>query len=216
MQKGAIFDMDGTLIDTERIYQKGWFSVAPEFGEKSSMELARAVSGTSGEQMRQVVNRFYPKVDPELYVQRVIEFVKEETVKHIDLMPGVTDILKFFAENGVKMAVASSSPTEVIKTNLGQVGIIDYFDALIGGDQIKCGKPAPDIFLKAAASINLSPGDCYVFEDSLNGVRAAHAAKCTAVMIPDQVPPTDEIRKIADAIIPSLVDALAAVKRGEL
>lgn len=212
MKKGAIFDMDGTLIDTERLYQKGWFAVAEEFGEKPSMELAKAVSGTSGPQMVEVVNGFYPNVDPYRYTERVIEFVKKETENKIDLMPNVKEILRFFKENGVKTAVASSSPDDVIKNNLSRVGIIDEFSAFIGGNQITRGKPAPDIFLKAAELIGIAPEDCYVFEDSLNGVRAAAAAKCAAIMIPDQVQPTDEIRGIATAIFPSLGAALEAIR----
>ena len=216
MKKGAIFDMDGTLIDTERLYQQGWFSVAEEFGEKSSMDLAKSVSGTSNDQMREVVHSFYPNVDADLYVERVIAFVKKRTDEHIDLMPGVREILQFFKDNGIKMSVASSSPKEIIKINLTRVGIADYFDEFVSGEEVENGKPEPDIFLRAAKLIAISPEECYAFEDSLNGIRAAAAAGCAAIMIPDQVEPTEDIKKLTVAICPSLNDALAAIKTGRL
>ena len=112
--------------------------------------------------------------------------------------------------------VASSSHSDMIKSNLQRVGVWEFFDGAVGGNEIKNGKPAPYILLKAAECIGLTPTDCYVFEVSLNGVRAAAAANSVAVMIPDQVPPTEEIEKIATAIYPSLVDALKAIKNGDL
>ena len=213
MKRGAIFDMDGTLLDTEKVYQEGWHDVALEFGEEPSWELAHLESGASGPYMYETVKRFYPNVDPHEYVEHVIAYMQRKTAEHIDLMPGVTEILSFFKENDVRLAVASSSPREIIKANLDRVGVLDYFEVIVAGEEVAHGKPSPDIFLKAAELLKLPPEDCYVFEDSLNGMRAGAAAKCAAVMIPDQVAPTDEIRALATAIYPSLTDALTAIKR---
>ncbi len=217
MKRGAIFDMDGTLLDTERIYQEGWYNVARDFGEEPNWELAKLESGASGPYMYETVTKFFPKVDPHEYVEHVIAYMTRKTNEHISLMPGVTEILTFFKDNGVKLAVASSSPREVIEKNLARVEILDFFGrGIVAGTEVQHGKPAPDIFLKTAALLELAPEDCYVFEDSLNGMRAAAAAKCAAVMIPDQVAPTDEIKNLATAIYPSLNDAMAAIKDGRL
>ena len=122
------------------------------------------------------------------------------------------EILKFFEENGVKMAIASSSSIEVITKNLERADIKKYFSAIVSGDDVEHGKPAPDIFLKAAEKINLPASECYVFEDSFNGIRGAYAAGCTPVMIPDTVQPTDEIKKLCAGIYPNLLDAMNAIK----
>ena len=216
MNRGAIFDMDGTLIDTEKLYQEGWLSVAHTFGLKPSLDLAHSVSGTSGEQMYAVVRRFYPDVDIAEYVRRVISYVDDKTSKEIRLMTGVKDILQFFKDQGVKMAVASASPKDIIKRNLTNAGIIDYFDTLVSGEEVNNGKPAPDIFLCASKRIDIAAKECYVFEDSLNGIKAAVAAKCTAIMIPDTVQPDELTKKTAAAIYPSLAEALAAVRDGRI
>ena len=89
---------------------------------------------------------------------------------------------------------ASSSDRKDIEENLKTAGIRDYFRAVVGGDQVEKGKPDPEIFLRAAKALELSPEDCYIFEDSFNGIRAAHAAGGMAVMIPDQVQPDEEIK----------------------
>ena len=85
--------MDGTLLDTERIYQEGWYNVAKDFGEEPSRELAQSVSGASGPYMYSLVNKFYPKIDAHEYVEHVVAYTKHKTEERLDLMPGVREIL---------------------------------------------------------------------------------------------------------------------------
>ena len=136
--------------------------------------------------------------------------------KKLELMAGVEDILKFFQGEGISMAVASSAPVEVIEQNLARKNLRGYFKVLVGGNEVSNGKPAPDIFLLAAKKLNLAPEDCYIFEDSLNGIRAAAASGGAAIMIPDTVQPTDEIKKLCAAIFPSLHEARQAIMEGKL
>jgi HAD hydrolase, family IA, variant 3 len=103
-----------------------------------------------------------------------------------------------------------------IEKNLTQSGLRDYFDVIVGGDHVAHGKPAPDIFLLASDRIGIQPMDSYVFEDGYNGLRGAAAAGCTPVMIPDTMPPTDEMREICAGIYPSLLAALDAVQQGRI
>ena len=114
------------------------------------------------------------------------------------------------------MAVASSAPVEVIEKNLLRTNLRGYFDVLVGGDKVSNGKPAPDIFLLAAKELNLEPSDCYIFEDSFNGIRAANSAGGFAIMIPDTIQPTEEIKNLCSAIYPSLIEARRAIKEGRL
>lgn len=216
MKRGAIFDMDGTLFDTEKYYRKAWFDAAPEFGEEPNIAFTEAVSGTSsGEEFVRVIKSFYPNIDAPAYLNRVIELVHDWSEEKLIVMPGVEKILPFLKSAGVTCAVASSSPTDLIERNLQRTNLRGYFAAIVGGDQVSNGKPAPDIFLLAAKKINLPANDCYVFEDSRNGILAAKAATCTPVLIIDQYKPTDDIKKIC-TVFKNLSAAQLAISEGRL
>ena len=213
MKKGAIFDMDGTLFDSEKVYKNSWIETAKYFGRERGAELADKVSGAGEAGCRQMIHEFYPDVDIDKFFMHVVNTaVKVFENDGVEMMKGVLEILKFFEENGVKMAIASSSSIEVITKNLERADIKKYFSAIVSGDDVEHGKPAPDIFLKAAEKINLPVSECYVFEDSFNGIRGAYAAGCTPVMIPDTVQPTDEIKKLCAGIYPNLLDAMNALE----
>ena len=217
MKHGAIFDMDGTLFDTEKLYRQAWLDVAAEFGEEKNYELPTAISGTNlGEESYAVIRRFYPNIDAEAYLARVLVEVRAAAERNLELMTGVEEILDFFKSAGVAMAVASSAPVAVIEKNLTRANLRGYFKVLVGGDLVTNGKPAPDIFQLAAERLNLAPKDCYIFEDSLNGIRAAAASGGAAIMIPDTVQPTEDIKKICAAIFPNLNAARRAIEEKRL
>ncbi len=216
MKKGAIFDMDGLLLDTERVYRDSWKIVADEFGIEHNLEFPKAVCGTSGSSMIAVVEKYYPQVDAKAFIEACLFHVHESVSKSVPEKRGMREILNYFKEKGVKIAVASSSEIEVIKGNLQKVGVLDKFDAVVSGLQLEHGKPAPDIFLEAARQIGCDPKDCYVFEDGRSGIRAGAAAGCTTIMIPDLTEPDEELKSLTAAIYPSLFDAMEAVERGEI
>ena len=217
MKRGAIFDMDGTLFDTEKLYRQAWLDVAEELGLEKNYELPTAISGTNlGEESYQVIKRFYPDADAEIYLERVLQEVRAASERELELKEGTEEILKFFKAAGVSMAVASSAPVAVIEKNLTRSNLRGYFKILVGGDKVANGKPAPDIFLLAAKELNLASSDCYIFEDSFNGIRSAAAAGGVAIMIPDTVQPTEEIKKICAAIFPNLNVAKQAIMEGHL
>lgn len=217
MRRGAIFDMDGTLFDTEKLYRQAWLDAAEEFGEERNPGVAIEGAGTNmGEQTRQVVKKYFPNIDADKYIARVLELAREIPKQQLILMPGVEDILNYFQAQGVVMAIASSAPVKVIEDNLTRTNLRDYFKALIGGDSVANSKPAPDIFLKAADELNLPATDCYIFEDSFNGIRAANASGGVAIMIPDTMEPTDEIKSLCAAIYPNLTQAKRAIREGRL
>ena len=217
MRHGAIFDMDGTLFDTEKLYRHAWLDVAPEFGEKPNPELPIAASGTNmGNESVQIVRKFYPNIDCEKYIARVLELVEACRERGLELMTGVEEILNFFRDAGVKMAVASAAPVTVIEQNLTRKNLRGYFDVLVGGNMVTNGKPAPDIFLLAAKKLNLAASDCYIFEDSFNGIRAANASGGVTIMIPDTMQPTDEIKNLCAGVFDNLLEAQKVITEGRL
>lgn len=217
MKKGAIFDMDGLMFDTERLYGESWMVMAEQFGQVPDPEFHKAAAGTAGETMRALIHRYYPDVDAQQLMDAVYHRVQALTAVEIPEKPGLRKILKGLKAHGLKLAVASSSPQATIERNLRTAGVMEYFDAVVSSihPDIKDGKPSPDVFLFAARQIGIPPEDCYVFEDSLNGIRAGYAAGAVSVMIPDTMEPTEEIRRLCH-VFPDLGAAMDAIEAGEL
>ena len=109
-------------------------------------------------------------------------------------------MLGYLKEKGIRTAIASSSPTDLIISNLKVSGTTDYFDIIVSGKEVEKGKPSPDIFLLAASRLDLDCKDCIIFEDSFNGIRAAHSSGAITIMIPDLIQPTEEIKSLTDGI----------------
>ena len=127
------------------------------------------------------------------------------------LKPGAAEILKFLRDNDIPTGLASSSPRAMIEKVLKPHDVLQYFDTVISGDMVEHGKPDPEIFLKCAAQMSIPESkysETIVIEDSHNGIRAAHAAGMQPVMVPDQLPATDEMHRLSAAVLPSLSDVI--------
>lgn len=183
--KGAIFDMDGLLFDTERVYQQTWREIAGEMGVKLDGGFVKDISGTNGQRMRRVIEQYYHVSDGTAIIEECMGRMREKLSVHVPVKKGVHEILDFFQKKGIRLAVASSSDPGQIESNLETAGIRGYFSAVVSGTQVRRGKPEPDIFLYAAERIGCEPGGCFVFEDSENGIKAGYAAGCITVMVPD-------------------------------
>lgn len=205
--KGAIFDMDGLLFDTERIYQQTWKEIAMERGTALGEGFPKAISGTNGAYMCRVIETYYQVSDGHAIMEECMGRVRDKLSVHVPMKKGVYEILDFFRKKDIRMAVASSSAAEQIESNLETAGIRGYFSAIVSGTEVRHGKPAPDIFLCAAERIGCGPGECFVFEDSENGIKAGHAAGCMTVMVPDLVEASSGIRPYCTKICPDLLQA---------
>lgn len=216
MKKGAIFDQDGLMFDTEAIFSRAWAQAAETLGVIIPDGFHAAVCGSSGEGSRQIIRAWIPEADPDALMELTYRISYEIQSRTLPEKPGLHEILDFFRSHGVKMAVASSSHRLPIERNLEQSGVRDYFEAVVSGEDVSRGKPDPEAFLTAAERLGLSPADCYVFEDSLNGIRAGRAAGCCTVMIPDLIQPGREDAKYYDACVPDLLTAVEQIKNGRL
>lgn len=217
MKKAAIFDMDGLMFDTERLYQESWMALAAEFGQVPDPAFPTAVAGTAGEGMRRVIRSHYPDLDPERFIAACFQRVRSITQSHLPEKPGLRTLLELLKSRGVCMAVASSSQEDIILRNLHTAGVETYFDAVVSSTDpaVRDGKPAPDVFLYAAKKLGVEARECYVLEDSLNGIRAGHAAGALPIMVPDTMEPTEEIRAIC-RVYPDLGAVAEAMAAGEL
>lgn len=210
MINAVIFDMDGLMFDTEALAKKGWLIAGREMRLPIADELIYRVIGLNAASVRKTcMDYFGPEFDYDAFRGRVSAYMQKSLDE--DGMPvkrGLPELLAYLKQNRYRTAVASSSPRATVEDYLRRAGMEDDFSALICGDMIKRGKPEPDIFLKAAELLGAAPENCLVLEDSSNGLRAARAAGIKAIMVPDLIEPTAELRGIACAVCESLHEVI--------
>lgn len=204
--------MDGLLFDTERIYQQTWQEIAVEKGVELGSGFLKAISGTNGAYMCRVIEKYYYVSDGNDIMRECMNRVKEKLSENVPVKRGVREILDSFREKGVRMAVASSGAAEQIASNLKTAGLGEYFYGIISGAEVQHGKPAPDIFLRAAERLRCEPGECLVFEDSENGIKAGYAAGCITVMVPDLIEASSEILPYCTLVCSDLIQAERKVR----
>ena len=214
MIQAVLFDMDGTVFDTEVIYRRCWFRAAKDVGFKEDIDLfLQRVCGLNQADMTAFVYRTYGADAPfEALWGRWLECVDEEMACGIlPLKAGAPDILFAFKERGIKIALVTSSGQKTVARYLQMSGLEGVFDAIVTGNQVTHGKPHPECFLTAAKELGISPAHCAVVEDSPNGIKAAHAAGMYTVMVPDLHPCTQELRPLLWHLCDTLTDLLPLV-----
>ena len=218
MVSGIIFDMDGVLIDSERQSNEGWLWAAGQLGVDMPMWLIDSFKGAPAELCCKFFDDYYKGVidyweAKELRTQHVYKIRETEG---IPVKKGVKDIFEYIRNNGLKCAVATSTRRESAEKTLHEIGVWDYLDAVVYGDEVEHGKPEPDIFLRAAKAIGVNPSEAVVVEDSINGIKAGYAADMRVVHIPDTIAIDDDIRKLTYMVcadLNGLIDVVESINK---
>jgi len=212
--QAAIFDMDGLLLDTERVCLEIFEQACHAVGVPFLRDIYLSVIGKNAVGIEQTLRAGYgPQLDyPSLHNEWRKRY--NAVVKHqaIPVKEGVIELLKWLKQNGVPTAVATSSQREVASAKLRLAELDQYFDVYATGCEVKNGKPDPEIYLLAAERLNIEPEQCLAFEDSNNGVKSAVSANMITYQIPDLVTPSDDVRALGHSIHDSLHDVLHKLK----
>lgn len=204
--RAVIFDMDGLMIDSESIYQRAWLRAIHDFEREMPEEVFRRFLGRNLPDSRALLEEIYGSgFDVSGFLGQCGVLAGEHIEAHgIPHKPGLGNLLAALEARGLPKGVATSMRREWALRSLGSLA--ERFEVLTTGDEVPRGKPAPDIFLLCAERLKATPRECVVLEDSEAGIRAAHAAGMRAIMVPDLVEPTEEIRALAWRVCGSLDD----------
>ena len=208
--------MDGVIFDSERAYIAAYKKLAPKYGLNDFEVIHRACMDSIGANRQKTKEIFFAYVGHEFDYLAYREDVQAELNKNdYVIKPGVYEIFDWLREIGAKIALASSTREVSVRKSLGKADLVKYFDQIVCGDMVSHSKPHPEIFLKAAEKLQVAPETCYVIEDSFNGIRAAHAAGMHPIMVPDILQPDEEIRGLAEVILPSLFEVKEYLEKQE-
>lgn len=206
--KAVVFDMDGVIFDSEKCVLESWKEVANEFGIKDIDKVFTKCIGTNEPTTKKIVFDHFGQDFPyEEYRQRSSAIFHEKYDEgRLPMKPGIKELLQYLTEEGYLVGLASSTKEIHVRQEITDAGLLPYFKNLTCGDMLKKSKPEPDIFLMACDNLSVKPEEAIAIEDSYNGIRAAHRAGMFPIMVPDLIPPDDEMRSLAGKICENLIE----------
>ena len=215
--KAVVFDMDGVIFDSERLYRKHWKITGKEYGidDEEMNELCNLIAGATREHNEKLMkSRFGEDFDYAVFREKTMTRMDKDILQNgVDLKPGVFELFHYLKENDYKIGLATSTQQERAERNLKNAGLLEMFDGVVYGGIVPNGKPAPDIYLKACEELGITPSEAIGIEDSINGVKSSADAGLYTIMVIDLIQPTEEIRPLADRIFSSLFDVISFLQR---
>jgi len=212
--KAVIFDLDGTLLDTEKLLFRYWREAAARYGYDMSPEQALTLRSLTHRLVQPLFTEWFGEGCDyrELRAMR-LKLMQEHIDKYgVEKKKGASELLGFLGKNGYMRAVATATDEERAGKLLRKVGLDGCFDSIICATMVEWGKPKPDIYLYAADRLGLSPDECIAVEDSPNGVISAHDAGCFTIMVPDLTEPDEELKKKISAVCGDLSEIAELLK----
>ena len=212
--RGVLFDLDGVVIDTEKLYTRFWMEASRDLGHPMTLEQALQMRSLGSRESQEKLDSFFgaavlPYAD--LRARRV-ELMEAFIAEHgVEEKRGIRELLAHLKEKKIPCAITSSSSIPVIRRHLGSLRLLDGFTALCSGKDVPMGKPAPDIYLSGAATLGVNPENCLAIEDSPAGIESAWRAGCMAIIVPDQDQPGEEVLSRAFAKADSLIDVMELI-----
>ncbi|AZO93641.1 HAD family phosphatase [Halocella sp. SP3-1] len=215
MIKAVIFDMDGLMFDTENMSKKLWKKLGKKHRYNFEDSFFDRVIGLDLSATIKVFEDVFGSDFPyeELKKDKNKMMIKEIKDSGIPIKKGLKEAIKFLKENDILIAVASSSKRSAVNFYLESAELKDKFDFIIGGDEVKCSKPSPEIFLKCYEILNVKKEQILILEDSINGIKAANKAEIKVVLIPDLVKVPCEIEKLTFAKLTDLTEVPKLIKK---
>lgn len=202
----VIFDMDGTLLDTQRICIPAWEFAGQNQGISGVGEAIYHVCGMNQTGWSNYLKENYKMLDIGKFIDEMRQYIIDNLV--VKFMPGAKELIDYLKKNNIKIGLASGSSMKSVMHHLNEVKAVDCFDAIVGGDEIVNGKPAPDIFLLTAERMGVDPKDCFVFEDADNGIFAGHAAGMKCIGIPDVIEFSEKAQSLMYAKLNRIDEAI--------
>ncbi len=211
MMRAAIFDLDGLLIDSEPIWRRTEVEVFASVGLSLTEAMCEA---TTGLRIDEVARHWFARApwegaSCEEVAARIVDRMVERVRAEGEPLPGAREAIDVCARAGLRLAVASSSPERLIRAALERLGVADRFEVIASAEHEPLGKPHPGVFLACAARLGVAPTECVIFEDSLNGVLAAKAARALCIAVPSAIDRADPRFTIADRVLGSLEELRA-------
>lgn len=212
---GAVFDMDGLMLDTEKLLVRFWREAAAEYGYNMTNENVYEIRSLSRKYSIPLLKGIFGEEFPfsEVRKRRIVLMNNYIDRYGFEVKKGLYELLDYLKNNSYRIAVATATDRERAESYLKKIDVYKYFDAVICGDMVENGKPEPDIYLTASGELGLSPTECAAFEDSPNGIKSAYAAGCKVIMIPDLTQPDDDIKPLLSGVYESLDKAVEFFER---
>lgn len=207
---GVLFDLDGLVLDTEKLYSRFWREACQHFGFPMTYPQSLAMRALGGEAGQGMLQSFFgPGADyaaiRQERIARMDAFVAREGVA---VKPGIRPLLQELRRRGIATAITSASPMGRIESYLGKTDLLPLFDRLCSGHDVPRSKPAPDIYLRGAASLGLPPESCLALEDAWPGLQSAREAGCVPILIPDLDGPEERTLALVYAVAEGPEDVL--------
>lgn len=209
----VVFDMDGLLLDTEKVCVDSFVETRRIFSLSDSPDTFLNCMGLRGEESDQILREsLNDDVDLQAFVETWDKKISTRLRYDVPLKQGAIQLVQILATKGYSMGVATSTKTAQARSHLKRSGLLPYLKVIVGGDLVENGKPDPEVYHTAAKHLGVTASDCIAFEDSETGTRAAVASGAKAVQIPDLIQPSTDFAKHGQVIAPSLLEG--AVKIG--